>query len=526
MLRFPSSSTRLLAVKLYLPILFHRSLSTSSSSSTTAAALALPDYTNMANIQNNKPSPPLRYSEPGEEKLLIDLSRLGTAVAATFAQREAAYQMSTQMQTSLIRLRSSIGTAGIAQELESFRETYASVLVVADPTTDRTPREANLSYRVEEFACLSSFQYFLDHGTLLPPVPYATDEEYLAGAVMGLAKELEQYGLGRATVRDVHSVRMACDVVTAIFDFLLQMDFRNGPLRRQFDGVKYSVKALETLLYELAVTSPAPAVEQTSSAPSSSALTKKEPAAAKRTQLELIPLDQLQALKERLDARDELRENLIKKSRDGQKAAKQAIFALHRGDLVRADALLNDCTRCIREDLLPIVKDEAPLRLQGCFTGVLEELAKAKLFQVWLFGDGTASAAAEFTQPNTKILSLEELDAAVGLEIFSPEEYIGGLSDLTGEIGRFAVQRGTARDVESVRRCLATNSAIVSELQCMGRLPGNVSKKMDTSRTSVRKLERILYELSLSEAAGGRTVTTTDAIFMDDAGTRNADDTA
>jgi predicted translin family RNA/ssDNA-binding protein len=473
---------------------------------------------------NNKPSPPLRYSEPGEEKLLIDLSKLSTAVAATFAQRETAYQMSTQMQASLIRLRSIIGTAGIAQELESFRATYASILVTADPATDRTPREANLSYRVEELACLSSYQYFLDHGTLIPPVPYATDEEYLAGAVMGLAKELEQYGLGRATVRDVRSVRMACDVVTAIFDFLLQMDFRNGPLRRQFDGVKYSVKALETLLYELAVTSPPAAVEQTPSAPSSS---KDEPAAA--VQRELIPLDLLQALKERLDARDELRENLIKKSRDGQKAAKQAIFALHRGDRVRVEALMNDCTRCIREDLLPIVKNEAPLRLQGCFTGVLEELAEAKLFQVWLFGDGsTASPAAatpaEFTQPNTKILSLEELDAAVGLQIFSPEEYIGGLSDLTGEIGRFAVQRGTARDVESVRRCWATNSAIVSELQCMGRLPGNVSKKMDASRTSVRKLERILYELSLSEAAGGRTVTT-DAI-MDDAGPSHADDTA
>ena len=71
---------------------------------------------------------------------------------------------------------------------------------------------------------------------------------------MGLAQDLSRYGLGRATVRDVASVQAAQDLVAHVQTFLLQIDFRNGPLRRKYDGVKYCLAALERLLYELAVT--------------------------------------------------------------------------------------------------------------------------------------------------------------------------------------------------------------------------------------------------------------------------------
>lgn len=35
---------------------------------------------------------------------------------------------------------------------------------------------------------------------------------------------------------------------------LLKLDFRNGPLRKKYDAVKYAVRKLETLLYELSLT--------------------------------------------------------------------------------------------------------------------------------------------------------------------------------------------------------------------------------------------------------------------------------
>ena len=40
----------------------------------------------------------------------------------------------------------------------------------------------------------------------------------------------------------------------------------------------------------------------------------------------------------------------------------------------------------------------------------------------------------------------------------------------------------------------------------MERMPRAIDKKTDMVRKSVEKLERMLYEMSLSEAAGGRPV--------------------
>jgi predicted translin family RNA/ssDNA-binding protein len=97
------------------------------------------------------------------------------------------------------------------------------------------------------------------------------------------------------------------------------------------------------------------------------------------------------------------------------------------------------------------------------------------------------------------------------------EEYIGSLCDLTGEIGRFAVQRGTARDVESVKKCLEANSGIYEALKLMENVPGQRSwKKLAQVKMNVEKLERMLYEMSLSEAAGGRNVHTDVATELDE----------
>ena len=83
--------------------------------------------------------------------------------------------------------------------------------------------------------------------------------------------------------------------------------------------------------------------------------------------------------------------------------------------------------------------------------------------------------------------------------------YAAGCRDLTGEIGRYAAAAATRRDAAAVREWdrieLATDIAAVLEL--LGSLPaGNkLSKKLDALHGSVRKLETILYELSLAKAS-------------------------
>jgi len=301
---------------------------------------------------------------------------------------------------------------------------------------------------------------------------------------MGLAQDLQQYGLGRATVRDVAGVEAAASLVSDVLEFLLQLDFRNGPLRRKYDGCKWSLRALETLLYELEITNTKGNDDRA----------EKEPIQKRgKTESSLLPNDALSEIKKRMDHRDALREQLIKKCRDGQKAAKQAIFALHRGDKKKAAQLLEKCEVLIEKELYPIVKEEGGLR-SGSFANMLEEYAEAKLFLNWL-GDSEP--------PSCVILLMSDFPVTL-----TSDEYVGGLCDLTGEVGRYAVQRGTVRDTGGVQLCLETNNAILSSLLMMEQWPHSIGKKLQEVRRSVEKLQRILYEMSLSEAAGGRDMKT------------------
>ena len=439
-----------------------------------------------------KPSLPLRIEV--SEKIHLDLKDLSTTINDAAVRRQSSYDTSRLMKVALVRIRESIGQENAAAELQSFLTTFQ--LPQDRQSVRTTEREANLSYRVSDAVQLAAYHHFLETGTLIPPLPWATDEEYLMGACMGLAQDLSHYGLGRATVRDVASVQAACDLVTAILDYLLEFDFRNGNLRRKYDGTKYSLKALETLLYELAVTSPA----------SSTATSRLDCSLEEK----LLPHEELQALHARMVRRDELREELIKKCRDGQKAAKQSIYALHRGDRTKAEQLLKECVAILQNQLLPIVQEEPALRT-GSFANLVEEYVEAKLFAAWLHGDGSTTDSVEEgdvqngnnSKPSCVLLHPDFF--AQDILPLEPDEYIGGLCDLTGEIGRYAVHRGTERDVESVKLCLQTNSEIMKAVEVMEQTPG-VNKKVDALRSSVSKIERMLYELSLSVAAGGRNV--------------------
>ncbi len=67
-------------------------------------------------------------------------------------------------------------------------------------------------------------------------------------------------------------------------------------------------------------------------------------------------------------------------SHDRQKLSKNAIFALHRGDLEGAEKQISGA-ESIAKDLLPTVEACASLR-QGSFGSACEEYAEAKIFKV------------------------------------------------------------------------------------------------------------------------------------------------
>ena len=161
------------------------------------------------------------------------------------------------------------------------------------------------------------------------------------------------------------------------------------------------------------------------------------------------------------------------------KAAKNAIYALHRSDHAKAEQLLAEAEKAAQE-LLPLVAADRTLRF-GSFAGGLEEYAEARAFQYFLKTGG--------------IMPLAEMPV---LEL---PEYLGGLADLTGELGRYAVAKATVRDVEAVERCHAIMDALSGEL-LMLRLGGDLYKKTNSIGWNLKKAETLLYDLML--ATGGR----------------------
>lgn len=418
----------------------------------------------------------------------------------------------------------------------------------------RAPRLSTLGSKMEDYARYKAFRYFLLEEKLLSPnAPcfvinegetqrnILTDEEYLGGACIGLCHDLAKYGVTRASnaVDDetaVPFIKRARDAVSLILEELLQFDFRNGPLRRKYDGTKYALKMLETVLYELSVAGAVGGheslVDKTNDVQEGGPLKKMkideagkkeegdtpmEEAAAEEEESSAIPKKEIGEIRERMDHRDKLREKLIKTSRDGQKAAKQAIFAMHRGDAQRASKLLNDCEKCVINDLLPILEEEPTLR-GGSFSNVLEEYVEGKLFYVWLHGDGEGSDNKESNQQAVgKVLLMDEIPLKI-----TEHNYLGGLCDLTGEVGRYAVARGTVRDKESVKLCLDASKSIQMTLKMLGKIPSGIGKKMGMVGKSVEKLERVLYEQSLMEMTGRKEFSSSvDTVGFDGGGDDN-----
>eukprot|EP00913_Durusdinium_trenchii_P023678 g22242.t1 len=164
---------------------------------------------------------------------------------------------------------------------------------------------------------------------------------------------------------------------------------------------------LETIVYEVdlalqrhsAASGPAEAPKRTRSAePDGEALVKA------------VDLGLLNSIKERYDNFTDMREQVIKRSRDIGKGAKNAVYALQRADYPKAEVYLSHCAKEASTTFKDFISAAPNLRPVG-FSAALEEMAEA---------------------------------AASGLLFeLTLQEYLGGILDLTGEVGRLAIRQAT-----------------------------------------------------------------------------------
>lgn len=195
---------------------------------------------------------------------------------------------------------------------------------------------------------------------------------------------------------------------------------------------------------------------------------------------EMIDQNDFAKINDEMQAYDEQREEVIKKSRDIGKLAKQAIFSLHRGAIEEAEGRLAGALK-VAQALLPIIEREPTLR-HGGFSFGLEEYVEGVAFKVYL--------------QEGRLITREEVAPA------NNDEFLGGILDLTGELNQYAVARATARDKEAVQKARDLVDAPMGVFLQFDLRNGALRKKYDALKYCVKKLENTLYELSLTEAGG------------------------
>jgi predicted translin family RNA/ssDNA-binding protein len=179
-------------------------------------------------------------------------------------------------------------------------------------------------------------------------------------------------------------------------------------------------------------------------------------------------------LKEKYSAFAQGRREVIALAGDAQHASKRAIFALHRDDTDNAAALLADAAAKLSQVRAMFVK-RPELAHEGSFRAAMEEFAEAKLYE--------------------QFVATGNVGEIPGAEI-DYDTYLGGLSDLTGELARRQVRFATAGDADEAKRLKEEIEAIVAELLEMD-LSGYLRTKFDQAKNNLRRAEDIVYELSL-----------------------------
>lgn len=172
-----------------------------------------------------------------------------------------------------------------------------------------------------------------------------------------------------------------------------------------------------------------------------------------------------------------MRHKLIQQANDALRAAKQAIFSLHRNDDKAARKQLDSVNKDLAAIAKTVLKSNPELRNQGAYLAALEEYLEAELFYQAMQGQD--------------LQFIENLDIRA-------DQYIGALSDLTGELTRQAVLRATDKDYEAVNRYHALAESIIGML-IQFDLVSNLRQKYDDAKRNLKRLESIKYDISLRD---------------------------
>lgn len=185
---------------------------------------------------------------------------------------------------------------------------------------------------------------------------------------------------------------------------------------------------------------------------------------------------QFSKMQEQYTTAQKARSEVIATSDTALRKSKKAIFALHRDDGVAAQVLLKEAS-VLFDRVDGLIKKSPSLAHQGAYMAALEEYAEAQLFGLFL-----------------RVFTAKDLDK----RILVPSVYFSGLSDVVGEMARFALLQATEGDKETVDKIYGDAQSLMNDLVEVD-FTGPLRNKFDQTKMHFRKIEQIRYELSLRD---------------------------
>lgn len=104
---------------------------------------------------------------------------------------------------------------------------------------------------LEEYAEAKCYLHYLNTGNVPPPKKVGVDNNTYLAALSDLTGELVRKAINSSVKGDNQTALDIKDVVESIYAELMLFDWRNSPIRRKFDAIKYNLEKLEDLALKI-----------------------------------------------------------------------------------------------------------------------------------------------------------------------------------------------------------------------------------------------------------------------------------
>ena len=187
--------------------------------------------------------------------------------------------------------------------------------------------------------------------------------------------------------------------------------------------------------------------------------------------LEMLNKNEFKKIRNELHNLDLVREQVIQASREIINLSKQIIYATQRYDLKNADSAIKIIKEKIKE-----------LREINIMT---DTNINSVAFQEFV----EAISFYEFVK-NKRIPTKASLDV-------SAEDYLSGICDLTGELVRKAIYDVIHKKFDEAERIKELVHDIYGEFLKLHLRNGELRKKSDSIKWNLKKLEEVMYDISM-----------------------------